>query len=111
MIPVRPWHPEHFESTDDLLFPGRMMKVAGPQTVNRAEMTAILAALQDVGDGTDCSIYTDSKVSIQNIQRWAADPNLLNKDKHEDILRDIAHRLAARTGHTRILKIMAHIPS
>ena len=108
VIPVRPWHPEHFESTDDLLFPGRMMKVAGPQTVNRAEMTAILAALQDVGDGTDCSIYTDSKVSIQNIRRWAADPNLLNRDKHEDILRDIAHRLAARTGHTRILKIMAH---
>ena len=108
VIPVRPWHPEHFESTDGLLFPGRMMKVAGPQTVNRAEMTAILAALQDVGDGADCSIYTDSKVSIQNIKRWAADPNLLNRDKHEDVLRDIAHRLAARTGHTRILKIMAH---
>ena len=52
--------------------------------------------------------YTDSKVSIQNIKRWAADPNLLNRDKHEDVLRDIAHRLAARTGHTRILKIMAH---
>jgi ribonuclease HI/exonuclease III len=108
VIPVRPWHVDHFESTDDLLFPGRKMKVAGPQTVNRAEMTAILAALQDVGDGTDCSIYTDSKVSIQNVKRWAADPNLLNRDKHEDILRDIAHRLATRTGHTRILKIMAH---
>lgn len=84
------------------------MKVAGPQTVNRAEMTAILAALQDVGSHADCTIYTDSKVAIQGIAKWAANPTLVGKDKHGDILREIARLLADRRGNTRILKIMAH---
>ena len=108
VIPTKPWHHEHFTREDDLVFPGRTMKVAGPQTVNRAEMTAILAALQDVGNHTDCTIYTDSKVAIQGIAKWAANPTLVGKDKHGDILREIARLLAERRGNTRILKIMAH---
>ncbi len=36
------------------------MKVLGPQTVNRAELTAQLAVLEDNLEHTPCSIYTYS---------------------------------------------------
>ena len=108
VIPTDPTHCQHFTDSGEQLFPGCTMKVAGPQSVNRAELTAILAVLQDMSDDTDCTIYTDSKVSIQNIQRWAADPTQLSGDKHEALLREVAHRLAHRKGNTRLLKIMAH---
>ena len=108
VIPTDPTHRQHFAETGERYFPGVTMKVAGPQSVNRAELTAILAVLQDLDDNADCTIYTDSKVSVQNIQRWAADPTQLEGDKHEVLLREVAHLMAHRSGGVRLLKIMAH---
>ena len=85
------------------------MKVAGPQTVNRAEMTAELAVLQDVPKHQDISIFTDSKCSIQNVLKWIVEPAHFDDHKHENLLNEICTELAGRTGFSHIFKIPAHV--
>ena len=63
-----------------------LMKVMGPQTVNRAELTAIYAVLQDMAPSKDLVVYTDSKVAIQKLAAWAANPETLVGDKHESLV-------------------------
>ena len=68
VIPTDPTHCQHFTGSGEQLFPGCTMKVAGPQSVNRAELTAILAVLQDINDDMDCTIsYSDSTRSQYKI--------------------------------------------
>ena len=85
------------------------MKVLGPQTVNRAEMTAQLAVLEDTPGHIPVSIYTDSKCSIQYIKKWMVNPDFFLHHKHGDILFSICSKLANRTGDTHIYKIPAHV--
>ena len=85
------------------------MKVSGPQTVNRAEMTAILAALEDTPREEDLSTFTDSKCAILNIIKWIRTPHFFDGHKHRDILGAICGILAERTGKTRLYKIPAHV--
>jgi ribonuclease HI len=85
------------------------MKVLGPQTVNRAEMTAQLAVLEDTPGHVPVSIYTDSKCSIQYIKKWMVNPDSFLHHKHGDILLSICSKLASRTGDTHIYKIPAHV--
>jgi ribonuclease HI len=84
------------------------MKVSGPQTVNRSELTAILAVLEALPPDEYISIYTDSKCSTHKITAWIADPTSLDGDKHADILRRIGHVLAERTADIFIRKVPAH---
>jgi ribonuclease HI len=46
------------------------MKVAGPQTVNRSELTAILYALRVARVDQPLILYTDCKVSLDKIRAW-----------------------------------------
>ena len=74
------------------------MKVKGPQTVNRAEMTAQLAVLEDTPRHVHISIYTDSKCSIQYIKKWILYPGSFEHHRHGDLLLGICTALAERTG-------------
>ena len=85
------------------------MKVAGPQTMNRSEMTAQHAVLQDAGHDTRLTIYTDSMCSIQKLQSWVRNPRSLDGDKHSKIIWDIATRIANRRGATYMRKVPAHV--
>ena len=84
-------------------------KVKGPQRVNRAEMTAQLAALEDIPQDETISVYKDNKCSIQDNKKWIVYPGRFPKHKHEDMLFSICTKLANRTGHTTIYKIPAHV--
>ena len=84
------------------------MKVQGPQTINRAELTAILAVLEDVPTDQPCTILSDSLVSIRNIARWVADPMQFRGNTHEDLLTAVCVRLSLRAAPTGIYKIRAH---
>ena len=81
----------------------------GPQTVNRAEMTAQLAALGDIPEEVHIIIYTDSKCSIQYIQKWMVNPGFFTHHKHEDILLIICAKLASSTGDTHIYTKYQHM--
>ena len=87
---------------------GLQMKVLGPQTINRAELTAIYAVLQDWPTGTPCTILSDSLTSLRNIQRWIADPMQFRGTIHEDLLRGVCALLLRRVAHTTLCKIRAH---
>ena len=85
------------------------MKVRGPQTVNRAELTAIYAALQDTRPDRDLVVYSDSKLAIQKLTTWAAGPEALVGDKHEGLVAAIGELIAGRPGRFALRKIKAHV--
>lgn len=67
----------------------RTMKVRGAQTVNRAELVGVLAALR-YAEGQPAVIYTDSKVALQAIRRWILRPDRKGTEKHSDVSRQSA---------------------
>ena len=85
------------------------MAILGPQTVNRAELTAQHAVLEDLVGGGSVALYTDSKFSIQKLMEWIADPGSLKGDPHADIVLDMGLRLAAWDAPLAIHKIKAHV--
>ena len=85
------------------------MKVRGPQTGNRAELTAQYAAMEDLWHRGEMAIYTDSKFTIQKLLAWVADPGSLLGDPHEEIVREIGMRLAGAQGRFALHKIKAHV--
>ena len=89
---------------------GWTMKVAGPQTVNRAELTAILYALRVARVDQPLILYTDSKVSLDKIRAWVLRPGAQAGDKHADIVEEICTHIARyRSGTlTKLLKVPAH---
>jgi ribonuclease HI len=95
-----------FDETNEVR---RTMKVRGPQTVNRAELVGILAALQYAG-GEPAVVYTDSKFALQAIRRWILKPSVNDADKHADVVSEICSVLATRRVgvRTRLLKVPAH---
>ena len=72
-------------------------------------MTAQLAALQDIHEGQHISIYTDSKCSIQYLQKWILNPGSFDQHKHGDLLFGICEAIADRSGEVHIYKIPAHV--
>jgi len=84
------------------------MKVAGPQTVNRSEFVGQYVVLEDVPPEREVSVYTDSLVSIQKLISWITDPASLDRDKHQDVVRDIATMIAHRQGPYKLRKVPAH---
>ena len=83
-------------------------------TINRAELSAILHALthHEVGDPwEELHIYTDSLCSIYMIRRILDTPWTLRESKHYDLLRrilDALHTRAQAGGHTHIYKVKSH---
>ena len=86
------------------------MKVAGPQTVNRAELTAILHAVCVARVDLPLVLYTDSKVSLDKISAWVMRPGAQVGDKHADIVEEICTRIAQHRpwAVTKLLKVPAH---
>ena len=79
-------------------------------TNNRAELCAILKALEQNPQGT-LTIYTDSLCSMHNIQKMVDWPTRLQESKHKEILTNIVALLGARAlagHHTHIYKVRSH---
>ena len=83
-------------------------------TINRAELVAILVALQECRPCKDECIATDSKCSMQKINKHLQAPAQTKDDCHQPLLHAyvitslIVHR--AKTGlTTKIMKVKSHI--
>jgi ribonuclease HI len=85
------------------------MKVAGLQTVNTAELTAILAVLEDTDLDISVSIFSDSLFSLQNTRNWIIDATSFEGGDYEHVLRKLGETLDSRRGHTHLFKIKAHV--
>ena len=80
-------------------------------TNNRAELCAILAALDTSPHTTDLTIYTDSLGSLQNIQKMINWPSRLQESKHREVLHHIVQLLGTRAmlgSHTYLYKVRSH---
>jgi ribonuclease HI len=91
--------------------PGLKMKVNGAQTVNRAEMVAILEAVRYAPTDDDVVKYTDSMVALQNIRNWILRPSQQTDGKHSDVAHAICTLIVERRARvrTKILKVPAHV--
>ena len=81
-------------------------------TVNRAELVAILIALRKCRKGMKECIATDSKCSMQKIAKQLGSPAWTMEDCHRPLLAAIASELLlrARDGdETSIIKVKSHI--
>ena len=67
-------------------------------TITRAELVAILAALQQMKDETHETIATDSQASMFMIHRHLNDPHKLGECKHKEILQKIVDLLLKRAA-------------
>ena len=80
-------------------------------TNNRAELVAIMVALEAHPDSDDLTIYTDSLGSLQNIRKQIDHPTRLRECKHQKLLEDIVARLGARAmagSQTHLYKVRSH---
>ena len=80
-------------------------------TITRAELVAILQALQEV-NGQPCVIATDSKASMHMIQNQLFNPSKLRNSPHSRLLSAIGNVLRDRARakvHTTIVKVKSHI--
>ncbi|KAJ9527894.1 hypothetical protein QJQ45_005531 [Haematococcus lacustris] len=78
--------------------------LSGDTTINRAELIAILSALQ-VGAKR---IATDSLCSLYQIRRALANPMSLRTHRHKDILAEIASILTNSQDTVHFFKVRAH---
>ncbi len=81
-------------------------------TINRAELVALLIALRHCRPGVTESIATDSKCSMQKIGMHLRSPSSTVDDCHRPLLEAIGHELMqrARVGdETVLLKVKSHI--
>ena len=80
-------------------------------TITRAELVAILQALQGV-NGQPCVIATDSKASMHMIQDQLFNPSKLRNSPHSRLLSAIGNVLRDRARakvYTTIVKVKSHI--
>jgi ribonuclease HI len=84
----------------------------GPtNTITRAELSGIAAALDHCINDNVLTIFTDSQCSIHLIRKMLYEPHLLQEGKHRHLLRRIKETLIARSlanRRTSILKVPAH---
>ena len=81
-------------------------------TINRAELVAILVALRTCRPDQEECIATDSKCSMQKIARHLRDPASTRNDCHRPLVHEICKLLLqrARAGvRTDIVKVKSHI--
>ena len=85
--------------------------VGSTHTNNRAELSAILVALESVPQTEEVTIYTDSLCSLQNIQKQLNSPNRLRESNHRALLHKVVEVLGERAlagTHTHLFKVRAH---
>ena len=85
---------------------------AATNTITRAELAAIAAAIEEMGANQNEIIATDSQASICMIAKYLHTPQSLQQCKHKAILEDIVLKLLqrARVGLiTEIVKVKSHI--
>jgi len=76
----------------------------------RAELTAILQAVQDYREDPEVlQIFTDSLLSIRLVHRWMHVPTALERTDHMDLLDSLLRAVSDRRGRTEIYKVRAHI--
>ena len=81
-------------------------------TINRAELVAILVALRSCRPGTKECIATDSMCSMQKIARHLSSPESTINDCHRPLLEAIGQALLQRARNneeTVIVKVKSHI--
>ncbi len=81
-------------------------------TINRAELVALLIALRHCRPGVTESIATDSKCSMQKIGVHLRSPSSTVDDCHRPLLEAIGHELMQRAqagDETILLKVKSHI--
>jgi len=81
-------------------------------TINRAELVALLIALTHCRPGVTESIATDSKCSMQKIGMHLRSPSSTVDDCHRPPLQAIGHELMQRAqagDETTLLKVKSHI--
>ena len=88
-----------------------------PQTNQRAELTAILRALEILELAQDCEIRTDSKYSIQCVTEWYINwekngwKTATGPVKNQDIVQQVRDRLDEREtngGRTQFIWVKGH---
>ena len=85
---------------------------AATNTITRAELAAIAAAIEEMGTNQNEIIATDSQASICMIAKYLHTPQSLQQCKHKAVLEDIVLKLLqrARVGLiTEIVKVKSHI--
>ena len=85
--------------------------ISATNTITRAELTAIFAALQQRPAG-DCTIATDSLASMFSINRALRRPASCTESPHQALLLQISQLMLSRSQHglrTNIIKVKAHV--
>lgn len=91
--------------------------VGEPQTNQRAELTAILRALETIDLGQDLEIRTDSKYSIQCVTEWYINwekngwKTRTGPVKNQDLVqlvRDKLEEREAKGGRTQFIWVKGH---
>ncbi len=81
-------------------------------TINRAELTALLIAVRHCRPGVKESIATDSKCSLQKIGMHLRSPSSTVDDCHRSLFEAIGHEIMQRAqagDETVLLKLKSHI--
>ncbi|PSR99181.1 hypothetical protein PHLCEN_2v4184 [Hermanssonia centrifuga] len=84
-------------------------RVAGAQTNNRAELTAVLLAILEAQPSLALQLFTDSQYAIHSICHWA--PLWANTGwscANADILKDIAHIISLRHAPISFIWVKGH---
>ncbi|KAF5331256.1 hypothetical protein D9611_013121 [Ephemerocybe angulata] len=85
------------------------VRVPDNQTNNRAELYAVLRALEATNDHRTLVINSDSEYAIDMLTTYAAKYNALGwRATNGDVLRDIAYLLRQRPAATTLRKVKAH---
>ncbi|KAF6743847.1 ribonuclease H-like domain-containing protein, partial [Ephemerocybe angulata] len=85
------------------------VRVPDNQTNNRAELYAVLRALEETNVHRTLVINSDSEYAIDMLTTYAAKYNALGwRATNGDVLRDIAYLLRQRPAATTLRKVKAH---
>lgn len=87
---------------EGLAYEGLSERLYGKQTNNRAELTAIIRALEVVNGDDNILIHTDSEYSIKGISG-------VNKiKKNGDLFNELSRLIKKRKGETKFKKVRGH---
>ncbi|NES98184.1 MAG: hypothetical protein F6K32_23950 [Desertifilum sp. SIO1I2] len=82
-------------------------------SINRAELTAILTALQhsscELPLHTDIHIATDSLGSIYQIHRMLCRPQDMREHRHAHLIMDIVREIGRQRGTVHLWKVKSHV--
>eukprot|EP00959_Pyramimonas_sp_CCMP1952_P334050 6995836-Pyramimonas_sp.AAC.1 len=89
---------------DELMDETELTGVPGVPTILRAELMAMLVAIQNTETIRNLRIFSDSLTAIRLIRRWTYCPHELNEDSHTDVLDNIGQAIARHLGKVAYTK-------